>query len=87
MSCWLVIQDLYPDREVDAELPDEDNNGQKEPASDDAGGEGAPSVETLAPNPIGSSLAGEPHPLTAQSHYHHRSIRRWTKEETCCARD
>jgi hypothetical protein len=27
MSCWLVIHDLYPDHEVDAELSDEDNNG------------------------------------------------------------
>jgi hypothetical protein len=63
--CWLVIQDLYPDREVDAELSNEDNIGQKDPAGDDAEGEGAPSVEALAPNPIGSSLVGEPCPSTA----------------------
>jgi hypothetical protein len=62
--CWLVMQDLYPDREVDAELSDEDNIGQKEPTGDDAEGEGAPSVDALTPNPIGSSLAGEPHPST-----------------------
>jgi hypothetical protein len=36
---------------------------QKEPAGDDAEGEGAPAVETLAPNQIGSSSAGESHPL------------------------
>jgi hypothetical protein len=65
ISCWLVIHDLYLDREVDVELFDEDNNGQEKPASDDAGGEGAPSVETFAPNPIGSSLARESHPSTA----------------------
>jgi hypothetical protein len=62
--CWLVIQDLYPDRVVDVELSDEDNIGQKEPANNDAEGEGAPLVEALAPNPIGSSLAGEPCPST-----------------------
>jgi hypothetical protein len=62
---WLVIQDLYPTWEIDAELSDEDNNGQNEPASDDARGEGAPSVESLTPNPIGSSLAGESRPSAA----------------------
>jgi hypothetical protein len=46
------------------ELSDENNIEQKEPASDDAEGEGAPSVEALTPNPIGSSLAGEPYPST-----------------------
>jgi hypothetical protein len=59
---WLVFQDLYPDYEVDAELSDGDNIGQKEPTGDDAEGEGAPSVETLALNPIGSSIAEESHP-------------------------
>jgi hypothetical protein len=46
-------------------LSDEDNIGQKEHAGDDAEGDGAPSVEALAPHSIGSSLAGEPHPSTA----------------------
>jgi hypothetical protein len=46
-------------------LSDEDNNGRKEPAGDDAEGEGAPTVETLAPNPIGSSSAGESRPSAA----------------------
>jgi hypothetical protein len=27
ISFWLVIQDLYPDQEIDVELSDEDNNG------------------------------------------------------------
>jgi hypothetical protein len=59
ISCWLEIQDLYPDHEVDAELSDEDNIGQNKPTGDDARGDGAPSVKTLAPNPIRSKLAEE----------------------------
>jgi hypothetical protein len=56
---WLVTQDLYPDREIDVALSDEDNAKPNEPAGDDAGGNGVPSAETLSPNPIGSSPAGE----------------------------
>jgi hypothetical protein len=63
--CWLAFQDLYPDREVDAELSDEDDIGQKEPASDDTAGEGAPAFETVAPNLIRFSSTGESHPSTA----------------------
>jgi hypothetical protein len=59
---WLVIQNFYPYREIDVALSDEDNVGPNEPTSDDAGGNGAPLVETLAPNPIGSSSAGETRP-------------------------
>jgi hypothetical protein len=40
-------------------LSDEDNVGLNEHVGDDARGNGAPSAETLAPNPIGSSSAGE----------------------------
>jgi hypothetical protein len=65
ISCWLVFQDLYPDHEVDVELFDEDDIGQREPAGDDVEGEEAPSVETLAPNPIRSNLAVESHPSAA----------------------
>jgi hypothetical protein len=65
ISLWFVIHDLYPAREIDVELFDEDNNGQKEPAGDDAEGGGAPPVETLASNPIRSSLAEKSHPSTA----------------------
>jgi hypothetical protein len=65
ISCWLVFQDLYPDHEVDVERSDEDDIGQKDPAGDDAKGEEAPSVETLSPNPIGSSLAEESCPSAA----------------------
>jgi hypothetical protein len=60
---WLVTQGLYPDREIDIAMPDEDNVGPNEPIGDDAGGNGAPSAETLAPNPIGSSSAGKTCPL------------------------
>jgi hypothetical protein len=62
---WLVIQDLYPDREIDVVLSDEDNIRPNESAGNDAGGSGAPSVDTLAPNPIGSSVAEESRPLVA----------------------
>jgi hypothetical protein len=60
-----MAQDLYPDRQIEVELSDDDNNRQKEPIGDDARGEGAPSVETLAPNPIKSSLVEESCPSTA----------------------
>jgi hypothetical protein len=59
---WL--QDLYPERQVDVVVSDEDNHGQTEPVDDDAGGVGAPSVETFTPNLIGSSAAEIPHPST-----------------------
>jgi hypothetical protein len=44
-------------------MSDEDNVGPNELVGDDARGNGAPSAETLAPNPIGSSSAGETRPL------------------------
>jgi hypothetical protein len=47
------------------ELFDDDNIGWQEPTNDDAEGEGAPAVETLAPNPIGSSSTGESRPSAA----------------------
>jgi hypothetical protein len=59
---WLVTQDLYPDREIDVALSNEDNAELNEPIGDDAGGNRAPSAETLAPNPIGSSSVGETRP-------------------------
>jgi hypothetical protein len=66
---WLVTQELYLDREIDVALSDEDNVGLNEPIGDDAEGNGVPSAETLAPNPIRS----------------HRSIRQQSKEKTCGA--
>jgi hypothetical protein len=62
---WLVIQDLYPDRKIDVALSDEDNIRSNEPAGDNARGNGAPSVETLAHNLIGSGSVGETRPLVA----------------------
>jgi hypothetical protein len=46
-------------------LSDEDNVGPNKPIGDDAGGNRAPSAETLAPNSIGSSSAGETYPSAA----------------------
>jgi hypothetical protein len=43
-------------------LSSEDNVWPNELAGDDAGVNGAPSVETHTPNPIGSSSVGETHP-------------------------
>jgi hypothetical protein len=61
ISCWLVFQDLYPDCEVDRSCP----MRMIEPTGDDVEGEGAPSVETLAPNPSRSSVAEESRPSAA----------------------
>jgi hypothetical protein len=58
----LVSQNLYPDREIDVALSDEDNIRLNEPVGDDVGGNRAPSAEALAPNPIRSNSAGETHP-------------------------
>jgi hypothetical protein len=62
---WLVTQELYLDREIDVALSDEDNVGLNEPIGDDAEGNGVPSAETLALNPIRSNSAGETHPSAA----------------------
>jgi hypothetical protein len=66
---WLVTHGLYPDRQIDVALSDEDNAGPNDPVGndvgDDVGGNGAPSAETLAPNPIGSSSAGGTRPSAA----------------------
>jgi hypothetical protein len=43
-------------------MSDEDNARPNKPVGDDAGGNGGPSAETLAPNPIGSSSTGEIRP-------------------------
>jgi hypothetical protein len=56
------MQILYPNRQIDVELSDDDNNVLKEPADDDADGRGATSAEHVAPNPIDSNLLGQAHP-------------------------
>jgi hypothetical protein len=64
ISTWLVIQDLYPDSQVDVELSDGDNNNeQNKPAGDEVEDKGAPSTEPIAPNPTDSSVAGDTRPL------------------------
>jgi hypothetical protein len=62
---WLVTQNLYSDQEIDVALSDEDNARPNEPVGDDAGGNRVHLAETLAPNPIGSSSAGETRPSVA----------------------
>jgi hypothetical protein len=52
----LINQDLYPAHQVDAVLSDGDNDRQNELAGDDAGGQGAPSTESITPNPFGSGM-------------------------------
>jgi hypothetical protein len=52
MSPWLLVQDLYSDRQVDVELSDGDNNnGQNKPTVNEDKGKGAPLTEPIAPNP------------------------------------
>jgi hypothetical protein len=46
-------------------LSNSENNKQNEPAGDDAGGQGAPSTEPIAPNPIRSSMAEQIRPSVA----------------------
>jgi hypothetical protein len=53
ISLWLVIQDLYPARQIDVELSD------NEPACDETEGKGVPSTELIAPNSIESIMTGE----------------------------
>jgi hypothetical protein len=61
---WLVIQNLYPDRQVDIELSDGNNdNRQNKPAGDEAEGKRAPSTDLIAPNPTDSSVTGNTCPL------------------------
>jgi hypothetical protein len=63
ISIWIVIRDLYPDRQADVKLSDRDNdNGQSKPTGDEAKGKGTPSTEPITPNPIDSSVAGDTHP-------------------------
>jgi hypothetical protein len=59
------MQNLYPDRQVDAELSDGDDNVLKEPTSDDTDDGGATSAEHIAPNLIRSNVVGQAHPIVA----------------------
>jgi hypothetical protein len=60
-----MIQNLYPDHQIDVELSDGDNNGRSKPSSDDTEGGGAPLVEQIIPNPIGSSALEQVHTSVA----------------------
>jgi hypothetical protein len=60
-----MVQDLYPDHQVDVELSDGDNNRRKESAGNDAEDKGAPLAEPTAPNLISSNAAGQTHPSAA----------------------
>jgi hypothetical protein len=60
-----VVQDLYPERQVDVELSNGDNNGRKESAGDDAEDKGASLAEPIAPNLISYGVAGQTHAPTA----------------------
>jgi hypothetical protein len=64
-SVMFIHQDLYPARPVDAEVSDSSHNGQDDPKGNDDGGQGAPSSEPTAPNPIGSGMAAQVRPSTA----------------------
>jgi hypothetical protein len=58
-SVLFIHQDLYPARPVDAEVSDSSHNGQGDTKGNDDGGQGAPSSEPTAPNPIGSGMAAQ----------------------------
>jgi hypothetical protein len=60
-----MVEDLYPNHQVDVELSDGDNNGRKESASDDTEDKGTPLAKPIAPNSISSGMAGQTHPSTA----------------------
>jgi hypothetical protein len=60
-----MTQNLYPGHQNDAELLDGDDNRQLKPSSNDTEDGGAPSVEQIAPNPIGSSALGQVHSSAA----------------------
>jgi hypothetical protein len=53
------MQNIYPDRQVDVELSDCNDNVLKEPTAD---GGGATSTKHIAPNPIGSNVLGQAYP-------------------------
>jgi hypothetical protein len=84
---WLVIQDVYPDQEIDVALSDKDSIRPNEPTCEDAEGNGAPSIETLAPNPIGSSSVGETYPSDADRAASNAPSSGGQKKKTHCAWD
>jgi hypothetical protein len=67
-SVLLIHQDLYPARPVDAVVSNSSHNKQDDPKGNDDGGQGAPSSEPAAPNPIGSGMAVQVRPSAADQH-------------------
>jgi hypothetical protein len=61
----LIHQDLYPARPIDAEVSDSSHNRQDNPKGNDDGGQGAPSFEPIAPNPIRSGMVAQVRPSAA----------------------
>jgi hypothetical protein len=61
-SVLFIHQNLYLARLVDAEVSDSSHNGQDDPKGHDDGGQGAPSSEPTAPNPIGSGTTAQVRP-------------------------
>jgi hypothetical protein len=59
-----MTQNLYPDHQINVELSDGDDNGRPKPYGDDAEDSGAPSVEHIATNLIGSSTMEQVHSST-----------------------
>jgi hypothetical protein len=64
-SVLFIDQNLYPARRVDAEVSNSSHNRQDNPKGNDDAGQGAPSSEPTAPNPIGSGMATQVHPSAA----------------------
>jgi hypothetical protein len=60
-----MTQNLYPDHQNDVELLDGDDNRRLKPSGNDTEYGGAPSVEQIAPNPIGSSALEQVHSSAA----------------------
>jgi hypothetical protein len=60
-----MTQNLYPGHQNDAELLDGDDNRRLKPSGNDTEDGGAPSVEHIAPNPIGSSALEQVHSSAA----------------------
>jgi hypothetical protein len=64
-SVLLIHQDLYPARLVDAEVSDNNHDGQDDPKGNDDGGQGASSSEPTDPNLAGSGPVAQVCPSAA----------------------
>jgi hypothetical protein len=64
-SIPIIHQDLYPVRQIDAEVFDSNHDGLNDPTGNDDRGQGAPSAEPIVPNLIRSSTAAQVRPSAA----------------------